>query len=67
MFSKYRNVLKKPDENAEKQLRNEIEENGGLEKKDLPAMIFAAYIVIIPVALGLLLLLYLIGRLFLGF
>lgn len=52
--------LKKPDPNAELKFRNEIEENGGLEKKDLPAMLISAFLVIMPVAIGALLFLVLI-------
>jgi len=48
--------LKKPDPKAEQRLRNEIEEYGGLEKTDLPAMIISALLVIVTVALILLLL-----------
>ncbi len=61
----FRKKLKKPDPNAEQSLRDEIQENGGLDKKDLPAMILSAYLVFIPVVLLLLFLFYLIGRLFL--
>lgn len=43
--------LNKPDPEAEEKLRNDIEEMGGLEKKDLPAMLIAAFLVILPVAL----------------
>lgn len=53
--------LKKPNPEAEKKLRDEIENYGGLEKKDLPAMIFAAYLTILPVALGALLIFALIA------
>lgn len=63
----FRKVFKKPDKEAEKKLREEIEKSGGVDKKDIAAMIFSAYAVFIPVALGLLLLIYLFARLFLGF
>ncbi len=43
--------LNKPNPEAEEKLRNDIEEMGGLEKKDLPAMLIAAFLVILPVAL----------------
>lgn len=49
--------LKKPDPEAEQRLRNEIQENGGLEKKDLPAMLISAFLVIMPVAIAILLVL----------
>ena len=57
--------LKKPDPEAEKKLREDIEESGGLEKKDLPAMILSAYLVIIPVVAVLLFLFVLLAYLFL--
>ena len=41
--------LKKPDPEKEQQLRNEIEEMGGLDKKDVPAMLLSAFLVILPV------------------
>lgn len=66
MFNKFRKVIPKPDENAEKTLQEEIEENGGLEKKDLPAMIISAYLVFLPVIIGLFLLFVLVAWLFLG-
>ena len=43
-------AFKKPDKEKERQLKQEIDEFG-LEKKDLPAMILSAYIIIIPVVL----------------
>lgn len=52
--------LKKPDPEVERKLRNEIEEYGGLEKKDLPAMLISAFLVIMPVAIAALLFLVLI-------
>ena len=42
--------LKKPDPKAEERLFQEIEENGGLEKNDLKAMIFAGLLVFLPLA-----------------
>ena len=57
--------LKKPDPEAEKKLREDIENAGGLEKKDLPAMILAAYLVIIPVVIVLLLIFVFLAYLFL--
>ena len=61
----FRKIFKKTDKEKEKKLKEEIEASGGLEKPDIPAMIFSAYIVFIPIALGLLLLIYIIARLFL--
>ena len=55
-------ILKKPDKQKEEELRKEIEEMGGLEKKDIPAMVFSAYLVILPVCL-----LVLVGIVALGF
>ncbi len=55
------------DPEKEQNLRDEIKENGGLDKKDLPAMIFSAYLVFLPIAIGILLLIALIAFLFLGF
>lgn len=43
--------LKKPDPEAEDRLFQEIEENGGLEKNDMKAMIIAGLLVIMPVAI----------------
>lgn len=43
--------LKKFDPEKEKELRNEINANGGLEKGDMFAMIFSALLVFIPAAL----------------
>ena len=47
--------------------REDIEAMGGLEKKDVPAMILSALLVILPVALLALLLLCAIGFLMFGF
>lgn len=63
---KFKKIFKKPDKEKQKKLREDIESGGGLEKKDLPAMILSAYLVIIPVALIALLLIYFAARLFLG-
>lgn len=43
--------LKKYDPKKEQALYDEIQENGGLEKNDLLAMILSALLVIMPVAL----------------
>lgn len=58
--------LKKPNPDAEKKLREEIDEAGGLEPKDIPAMILSALLTIVPVALGVLLLFCLVAWLFLS-
>ena len=58
--------LKKPDPKAEQRLRNEIEEYGGLEKTDLPAMIISAMLTFIPVAALVLGMFCLIAWLFLS-
>lgn len=58
--------LKKPDPEAEERLNKQINDEGGIGGKDLFAMIMSAYIVIIPIALGFLLLIYLLARLFIG-
>ena len=55
------------DPEKEQNLRDEIEENGGLEKKDMLAMIFSAYLVFLPLAIGVLLVIALLAFLFLGF
>ena len=52
LFKNLKRGFKKPNKEAERQLRNEIEAAGGLEKKDLPAMIIAAFLVIfLPILL----------------
>ena len=56
--------LKKPDPEKEQALRNEIEEMGGLEKKDVPAMLLSAFLVILPVAVVILGLFCLLAFLF---
>ena len=60
----FRKKLKKPDPEAEKQLRSQIEAEGGLEKKDIPAMVISAFLVILPAAIGALLVLVLFALLF---
>ena len=61
----FRKIFKKPDKEKERKLREDIESSGGLDKKDIPAMIFSAYLVILPIAILMLLLIYLAARLFL--
>ena len=51
LFGKKLKIFKKTDKNAEKRLREDIEEMGGLEKQDVPAMLISAFIVILPVAI----------------
>lgn len=57
--------LRKYDPERERELRDGIEAAGGLEKNDLKAMILSALIVILPIALGILLLFALVAWLFL--
>lgn len=57
--------LRKPDLQKEQTLRDTIENEGGLDKKDLPAMILSALLVIMPVAVLALLVIVLAIWLFL--
>ena len=66
LFGKKLKLIKQPDKNTEEELREDIVKDGGLEKKDLPAMLLSAYLIIIPVALAALLLLAGIGFLMFG-
>lgn len=63
MFDKWKK-LKKYDPEAEKQLLDEIEAAGGLEKNDMKAMIIAALLVILPVILIIFVLFVLMAWLF---
>ena len=54
LFKKFR-ALKKADPEKEQQLRDAIEQEGGLEKNDVKAMIIAATIVFLPVVAVILL------------
>ncbi len=56
--------LKKFDPEKERELRNEIEANGGLEKGDMPAMLISAFLVFVPAALLVLGVIVLIGYFF---
>jgi hypothetical protein len=56
--------LKKFDPEKERELRNEIEANGGLEKGDMPAMLISAFLVFVPAALLVLGAIVLIGYFF---
>lgn len=60
-FEKWKKAFKKPDKQAEQALREDIDREGGLEKGDMPAMLISAFLVILPVAIGALLLLCLVG------
>ena len=64
LIKNFKRIFKKPDRENEEKLREEIEDEGGLEKKDLPALILSAYLLIIPIALVALLLFYLAAKLF---
>ena len=64
LFSKF---FKKPDVEKEEKFREELEESGGVEKKDIPAMIMSAYLIFIPVAVIILLLFCFVAWMFLGF
>lgn len=60
LLGKKLKLIKKPNKEKEKELREQIEAEGGLEKGDMPAMIISAFLVFIPVAavaLGLIVLL----------
>lgn len=63
LFGRKLKLIRKPNPEAEKKLREDIESEGGLDKKDIPAMLLSAYLVIIPAVLGALLLLLLLGYL----
>lgn len=56
--------LKKPDPEKEQKLRDEIEEMGGLDKKDVPALLLSAFLVILPVVVVVLGLFCLLAFLF---
>ena len=47
----FRKRLKKYDKKDEEKLKKELDEIGGLEKKDLPAMLISALLVILPACL----------------
>lgn len=57
----WRKRLKSDASEKRKQLNDDIEKEGGLEKHDFFAMIVSAFIVILPVAILVLLLLAFIG------
>ena len=63
LFEKWKK-LKKYDPETEKQLLDEIEAAGGLEKNDMKAMILSALLVILPVVLIILGLFILMAWLF---
>lgn len=64
LFSKF---FRKIDPEKEKKLREELEREGGIEKKDMPAMIFSAYLVIIPAVALVFLVFCFVAWMFLGF
>ena len=64
LFSKF---FKKPDMEKQRKFREELENAGGVEKKDIPAMIISAYLVFIPVVVIVLLLFAFVAWMFLGF
>ena len=64
LFSKF---FKKPDMEKQRKFREELLESGGVEKKDIPAMILSAYLVFIPVIAVILLLFCFVAWMFLGF
>ena len=66
LFGKKLKLIKKPNRETEEKLREDIAEEGGLDKKDVSAMLISAYLIIIPVALLALLLLCGIGFLLFG-
>lgn len=65
LLGKKLKLIKKPDKEKEKELRDQIEAEGGLEKNDMPAMIISAFLVFIPVAAAALGLIVLLAWLFL--
>ena len=58
--------LPKPDPKKEQELLEEIERHGGLEKKDVLAMILAALVTIMPLILILFLLIAVAALMFIG-
>ncbi len=64
LFSKF---FRKPDLEKQEKFREELENSGGVEKKDIPAMILSAYLVIIPIVAIVFLIFCLAAWLFLGF
>lgn len=64
LFDKLKQIFKKKRTPEEQEaFDRELEENP-LEKKDMPAMILSAYLVIIPVVIGVLALFALVAYLF---
>lgn len=61
LFGRKLKLIKKPDMEAEEKLRKDIQDEGGLDKKDMPAMILSAYVVIFgPIFLVALLILMIV-------
>lgn len=67
MFSKLKRVVKKDNSEKEEKIREDIRNEGGLEKKDIPAMLISAYLVILPICLVILVALALLVLLIFGF
>ena len=65
MFGKIKRILKYTT-GRESEIREEIEKYGGVEKKDIFAMVFSAYLVIMPVVILILLIFALVAYLFIG-
>ena len=65
MFGKIKRILKYTT-GRESEIREEIEKYGGVEKKDIFAMVFSAYLVIMPVVILILLIFVLVAYLFIG-
>ena len=59
--------LKKYDPTKAEALADEIHRGGGMEKGDLKALILSAFMVFLPIALGILLLFALVAWAFTGF
>ncbi len=61
LFGRKLNLIKKPNKEVEEKLRKDIGDEGGLEKKDMPAMILSAYVVLFgPIFLVALLILIIV-------
>ena len=66
LIEKFRK-LKKYDPKKAEALADEIHRGGGMEKGDLKALILSAFMVFLPIALGILLLFVLVAWAFTGF
>ena len=65
IIQNFKRIFKKPDPEREAEFNREVNEYG-LEKKDMPALIFSAYLVIIPIAAAVLLVFALVAFLLVG-